>query len=149
MIKKARVEDAKEIKNLIDFWAKRGQMLPRSFSEIYDFLRDYYVFWEEGKIVGVCAMHICWEDLAEVRSLAVREDYMGRGAGKRLVESCLAEKEILGIRNIFVLTYQPRFFQKLGFKQIDRSKLPHKVWADCIKCTKFPDCDEIALIVGS
>lgn len=147
MIRKARTEDVEEIKQIIDFWANKGQMLSRPLSEIYDYLRDYYVFLEEGWIAGVCAMHICWEDLAEVRSLAIREEHRKKKIGKRLVEACISEKEILGICKIFVLTYQPAFFQKLGFQKIDRATLPHKIWADCIKCPKFPDCDEVALIL--
>jgi len=147
MIRKARTEDVKEIKFLIDFWAEKGQMLSRSLSEIYDCLRDYYIYEEKEKILGVCAMHVCWEDLAEIRSLAVREGSIKKKIGKTLVGTCISEKEVLGIHKIFVLTYQPEFFRKLGFKTVDRMILPHKVWADCIKCTKFPDCDEIALVM--
>ena len=101
----------------------------------------------DDNIVGVAALNICWEDLAEVKSLAVREDYQAKGMGRQLVEHCLSEAVVLGIYRVFTLTYQPKFFEKLGFKLVDKSSLPHKIWADCLKCPKFPDCDEIALLV--
>ena len=88
---------------------------------------------------------MCWENLAEIRSLVVREDCGKRGVGKALVESCLAEAHTLGIRRVFVLTYKESFFEKLGFHIIDKADLPHKIWADCLRCAKFPDCDEVAM----
>jgi amino-acid N-acetyltransferase len=87
-----------------------------------------------------------WEDLAEVRSLAVRDDRMGRGVGTELVEACISEAIVLGITRVFALTYKPVFFEKLGFQRVDKSELPHKIWSDCLKCSKFPDCDEVALV---
>jgi amino-acid N-acetyltransferase len=87
-----------------------------------------------------------WEDLAEVRSLAVRDDRMGQGVGTELVEACLSEAIVLGITRVFALTYKPGFFEKMGFKRVDKSELPHKIWSDCLKCSKFPDCDEVALV---
>jgi amino-acid N-acetyltransferase len=124
-------------------------MLPRSLSELYDNLRDFYVYLneEEGNIIGTCAMHICWEDLAEIRSLVVREDFQRRGIGTKLIEACLSEAITLGLYRIFALTYKPNFFLKFGFKIVDKTLLPHKIWADCIKCVKFPECDEIAVLL--
>jgi len=149
MIRKAKITDVREIQRLIELAAKKGEMLSRSLSELYDNLRDYCIFQDEGQdqIIGTCAMHICWEDLAEVRSLVVREEYQHRGIGTKLVEACLSESISLGIYRIFALTYKPDFFRKFGFKVVDKAALPHKIWADCIKCVKFPECDEVAVFL--
>lgn len=147
MIRKARMSDVKTIQNLIAEYAKKGDMLPRSLSDIYENLRDYFVFQEDGgEVVGSAAIHIMWEDLAEVRSLAVRDGRMRRGIGTQLVEACISEAIVLGITRVFALTYKPEFFEKLGFRQVDKAELPHKIWTDCLKCAKFPDCDEVALV---
>ncbi len=148
MIRKADIYDVKAVQGLMKKYADRGQLLPRSLSELYDFVRDLTVFEEKdgGSIIGVCALHVCWEDLAEIRSLAVDEPYQGRGIGSALVTEALAEARGLGIRRAFVLTYQPDFFAKHGFQAVDKASLPHKIWADCVKCVKFPDCDEIAML---
>lgn len=148
MIRKARINDIKAIHGLLAFFASKGLLLPRSLSELYDHLRDYSVLEDDnGELIGVVALHICWENLAEVRSLAVREDQQKKGFGMGLVQHCLNEARLLGITRVFALTYQEEFFKKLGFKPIDKSLLPHKIWADCIRCPKFPDCDEYALIM--
>jgi amino-acid N-acetyltransferase len=122
-------------------------MLPRSLADIYENLRDYFVFLgDDGELIGSAAIHIMWEDLAEVRSLAVRDGKMRRGIGTQLVESCISEAIVLGIGRVFALTYKPEFFEKLGFHIVDKADLPQKIWADCLKCSKFPDCDEVALV---
>ncbi len=147
MIRKARMGDVKAIQKLIAEYARKGDMLPRSLSEIYENLRDYFVCVEDGgEVVGSAAIHIMWEDLAEVRSLAVRGDRMGQGVGTKLVEACISEAILLGIARVFALTYKPEFFEKLGFQRVDKAQLPQKIWTDCLKCSKFPDCDEIALV---
>jgi amino-acid N-acetyltransferase len=147
MIRKARMADVKGIHSLIAEYAKKGDMLPRSLTDIYENLRDYFVFLgDDGELVGSAAIHIMWEDLAEVRSLAVREGKMRRGVGTQLVESCISEAIMLGIARVFALTYKPEFFEKLGFHVVDKAELPQKIWADCLKCSKFPDCDEVALV---
>jgi len=147
MIRKARMGDVKAIQKLVAEYARKGDMLPRSLSEIYENLRDYFVCTADGgEIVGSAAIHIMWEDLAEVRSVAVREDRKRRGVGTRLVEACISEAIVLGIPRIFALTYQPEFFERLGFSRVDKAELPQKIWTDCLKCSKFPDCDEVALL---
>jgi len=147
MIRKARMSDVKGIHGLITEYARKGDMLPRSLADIYENLRDYFVFEEtDGNLVGSAAIHIMWEDLAEVRSLAVREGEMRRGIGTQLVESCISEAIVLGIGRVFALTYKPGFFERLGFHIVDKSELPQKIWTDCLKCSKFPDCDEVALV---
>ncbi|MEC4684445.1 MAG: N-acetyltransferase [Nitrospirota bacterium] len=146
-IRKAATRDVREIHRLVNSFAKREQMLPRSLNEIYETLRDHIVCEDDGgDVTGVCALHILWEDLAEIRSLAVKADVQRQGTGKRLVKSCISEAKRLGIERIFVLTYNPDFFRSLGFVDIDKSELPQKIWGDCLRCHKFPECDEFALI---
>jgi len=147
MIRKARIADVRTIQALIREYARKGDMLPRSLSSIYENLRDYFVYENEnGELIGSAAIHIMWEDLAEVRSLAVLESEMGKGIGTKLAEACISEAIVLGIPRIFALTYRPDFFKRLGFREIDKSELPQKIWTDCLKCAKFPDCDEVALL---
>lgn len=147
MIRKARIGDVKDIQKLLTSFASRGEMLSRSLSELYEALRDFYVFEEEGALLGTSALHIVWEDLAEVRSVAVAESAGRRGIGSQVVGACIDEARALGLKRLFCLTYKPDFFAKFGFKIVDKAELPHKVWGDCIKCVKFPDCDEIAMIL--
>lgn len=146
MIRKATICDVKAIQALINGYADAGQMLPRSLNELYENLRDFSISEQNDSIDGVCALHISWDGLAEIRSLAVRDDKAGRGIGSALVRRCLAEASELGAEKVFVLTYQADFFKKLGFKDVDKKELPHKIWTDCLNCVKFPDCDESALI---
>ncbi|MEW6518297.1 MAG: N-acetyltransferase [Thermodesulfobacteriota bacterium] len=150
MIRNARMADVKAIYHLLQHFSNKGLLLGRSFSSLYDQLRDFHVFVQPDggvdRIVGVGALHICWEDLAEIRSLAVDENFQRQGIGSRLVSVCLAEAETFGIHRVFTLTYQPGFFASLGFTPIDKKELPHKVWSDCINCPKFPDCNEEAMI---
>lgn len=145
-IRKARIQDIKQIQNLINSFAKKDLMLPRSLNELYDNIRDYWVYEVSKKIAGCCALHICWEDLAEIKSLAVSMSCQHKGIGQELVETCLSEAKDLGAKKIFVLTYKPGYFQKFGFKRVKNSCLPHKIWAECINCCKFPNCQEIALL---
>lgn len=147
MMRKAMIGDVRTIQGLIEASASKGEMLPRSLSEIYDHLRDFYICEEDRSLVGVCSLHICWEDLAEIRSLTVSQGERQKGIGSKLVRACLREAKRLGIRKVFVLTYRPSFFQKFGFAIVDKAVLPHKIWSDCLKCVKFPDCDEIAMIL--
>ena len=147
MIRKAQITDVKAIQSLVNQFADSGQMLPRSLNELYEHLRDFHVFEENGSLIGVCALHVSWDGIAEIRSLAVRRDMMKQGIGTDLVRHCLAEAAQLQICRVFVLTYQDGFFRKLGFIDVDKKELPHKIWTDCLNCVKFPDCDESALII--
>ena len=147
MLRKAQIKDVKDIQKLLTFYASRGDMLSRSLAELYEVLRDFYVVEEDGKLLGTAALHIVWEDLAEVRSVAVAEDAGRKGIGSQVVQACIDEARELGLRRVFCLTYKPDFFAKFGFRIVDKSELPHKVWGDCLKCVKFPDCDEIAMIL--
>ena len=147
MIRKAQIADVKDIQRLLMTFANRGDMLSRSLSELYESLRDFYVVEEGGVLLGAAALHVVWEDLAEVRSVAVSEDAGRKGIGSRLVQACISEAREIGLKRIFCLTYKPDFFAKHGFRLVDKAELPHKVWGDCIKCAKFPDCDENAMIL--
>ncbi len=148
MIRNARMEDVKKIYSMLKQFAEKGALLGRSLSSLYDHLRDFKVFIDDetAALSGVCALHICWENLAEIRSLVVADSCQGRGIGTGLVEACISEAAGLGIDRIFTLTYQPAFFRRIGFKNIDKGQLPHKVWSDCLNCSKFPDCNEEAMI---
>ncbi|MHB8110067.1 MAG: N-acetyltransferase [Syntrophorhabdaceae bacterium] len=146
MIRKARVEDVKKIHQLINQSASRGEMLPRSLGELYDNLRDYFVYVENDNIAGTGALHICWENLAEVRSLCVAEFVRKTGIGRALVETCVEEAKLYDIHKLFLLTYQVEFFRKCNFTITDKKVFPQKIWSDCIKCAKFPECDETAMI---
>jgi amino-acid N-acetyltransferase len=148
MIRKATIADVKQIQKLINEFAKREEMLPRALNDLYEALRDFVVSDEGGEIRGVCALHILWEDLAEIRSLAVVRRHQGKGVGKALIAHCLQEARDLGITRVFALTYQTAFFERFGFKKIDKSKLPQKIWGDCLRCPKFPECDEQAVILN-
>ncbi len=146
VVRKARAEDVPAIQELVAYFAARGELLPRTLNELYQHLRDFFVCELDGEIVGISALSLYWEDLAEVRSLAVRETHGGKGLGAALVNACLEEAVTLGIRRVFALTYRPGFFEKLGFRSIEKRELPQKIWKDCIKCAKFTCCDEAALI---
>jgi len=147
MLRKARLRDVKDIQKLLTHYASRGDMLSRSLSELYESVRDFYIFEEEEKLIGACALHIMWDDLAELRSVAVMEGATRHGIGTRLVQACLDEARELGIKRVFCLTYKPEFFGLFGFRIVDKAELPQKVWKDCINCVKFPDCDEIAMLL--
>lgn len=150
MLRKARIGDVKTIHRMINFSAGRGEMLSRSLMDIYGSLRDFYVYVDESKgdLVGVCAMTVIWENLAEIRSLYVEEGYRRQGIGQQLVEACISEAITLELFRIFTLTYKTKFFARLGFHEVDRKTLPEKIWSDCFRCAKYPDfCDEVAMII--
>ncbi len=148
MIRKALLDDVNTIHSLLQFYNIKGELLARPLSKLYDHLRDFWVFEdpETRKIAGCCALQFCWEDLAEIRSLAVDPDFTGHGIGSALTERAIQEAFYFKIKNLFTLTYRPGFFERFGFSIIDKSKLPIKVWSDCIGCVSFPNCDEIALL---
>jgi amino-acid N-acetyltransferase len=150
MLRKARIGDVKTIHRLINISSGKGEMLPRSLMDIYGSLRDFYVFQDEqkGGIIGICAMSIIWDNLAEIRSLYVDEGRRKEGIGRNLVEACISEAITLELFRIFTLTYKREFFGKLNFRDVDRSTLPEKIWSDCFRCSKYPDfCDEAAMIL--
>lgn len=149
MLRKAKISDVKDIHALIDGYAAKGEMLHCALVDLYERVRDFYVVIDDDTddLIGACALHICWEDLAEIRSLAVKERKRMKGIGTKMVTACLEEAVMLGIRKVFALTYHPAFFSRLGFREIEKTTLPHKIWGDCIKCSKFPECDETAMML--
>lgn len=149
IIKKAVAADIESVHRILNFFAEQGLLLARPLSELYERLRQYFVLKTEpmGTVHGVCGLGICWKDLAEIQSLAIVETHQGKGFGRQLVEACLGEARALELNRVFTLTYLPYFFKQFGFKEIEKSCLPHKIWADCLKCPKFPDCDETALML--
>ncbi len=148
-IRKARVQDVKAIHGLLLECFKQGLVLPRSYNELYNHLRDVFVVVppDKGPVVGCGALSITWEDLAEVRSLVVTESLRRKGWGQKLVEACLSEAVTLGIYRVFALTYQTTFFSRQGFVEVSKDTLPQKVWTDCVRCPKFPECDETAMLI--
>lgn len=146
-IEKARIDDPRAIQTLVNTYASRELMLARSLNDVYESLRDFFVCRENGKVVGCVALHISWEGLGEVRSLAVAPEAQGRGIGRALVETACAEARELGMTRLFVLTYVSEFFRRMGFRDFAKEGLPHKIWADCLNCPRFPECDEVALII--
>jgi len=145
-LRKAAVVDVPAIHKLVMQYANMQQMLPVSLSRLYECVRDFFVCETADGVVACAALHVVWEDLAEVRSLAVEPRFQGKGMGRMLVEACKAEAVKLRLPRVFCLTYVPEFFERFGFHQVEKASLPHKVWADCINCPQFPDCDEVPLV---
>ncbi|MBA7467008.1 Amino-acid acetyltransferase [subsurface metagenome] len=145
-VEKARISDVAQMHQLINYFADKGEMLARSLSEIYENIRDYFVVRQGEQVIACAALHVSWSDLAEIKSVAVVEGSQAQRIGFQLVEACLREAKELGISTVFCLTYNPAFFEKCGFSQVEKTELPHKVWGECYRCPKFPDCDEVALI---
>ncbi|ABZ82736.1 acetyltransferase, gnat family [Heliomicrobium modesticaldum Ice1] len=147
ILRKAKMNDVEDIHALISESAAEGLMLARSRSLLYEGLRDITVAEEAGRIVGTGSLHILWEDLAEIRALAIIKDARGKGIGRAIVDMLIKEAKDLGIDRVFALTYQEGFFSKCGFSVVPKELLPHKVWKECIDCPKFPNCDEVAMLL--
>jgi amino-acid N-acetyltransferase len=120
-------------------------MLFRSKAYIFDNLQMFSVAETDGKVVGCCALTVIWSDLAEIKSLAVAEEYQNKGIGRLLVEKAVEQAKNLGVEKVFALTLEPAFFEKQGFKIVDKKTLPMKVWSDCARCPKQENCDETAV----
>ena len=145
-VEKARIDDIPQIHKMVNRFAEKGEMLPRALSELYENIRDFFVVRDAEQLVACAAIHIFWSDLAEIRTVCVVEEMQDQGAGALLIQACLEEAIGLGIETVFCLTYKPDFFEKCGFRQVDKMELPRKVWGECQRCPKFPDCDEVALV---
>jgi amino-acid N-acetyltransferase len=149
LVRKARVSDVTGIYDLLRKFAEEELLLPRSFSNLYEMLQTFYVaeaYPESGKLLGIGALQVAWEDLAEVRSLAVTSDARGMGLGKAITLEVEKDAYLLGIKKMFALTYVPEFFTKLGYKIVSLDTLPQKVWAVCFNCVHYPNCKEIAVV---
>jgi len=145
-VRSAKIDDAKAIYSLINSYAERDKMLFRSMADIYENLQTFTVAELNGNVVGCLSLQVIWSDLAEIKSLAVNKENTGAGVGKALVAAATEQARQLGITRIFALTLNPDFFQKLGFKIVEKDTFPMKVWSDCAKCPKQQNCDEIAVI---
>jgi amino-acid N-acetyltransferase len=145
-IRPARVGDVRAIQELIRTFADRKLMIRRSRGELYESIREFLVAADDSEIIGCAALHVFWEDLAELKCLAVSERAQGRGVGRRLVDACWEAARELEIQNVFTLTYVADFFEKCGYHRIEKTELPHKIWNECVRCPLFPNCNEIALI---
>ena len=147
LIRKARMTDVEPIFALVIEFSRQELLLPRSRADLYDSLRDFLVADLGGKVIGCGALTIEWDNLAEIKTLAVARPYQRRGIGRRLARACLTEARRLDIGKVFALTMVPTFFERLGFERVSRETLPHKVWSECVNCPKFPDCDELAVAI--
>jgi amino-acid N-acetyltransferase len=149
MICKAKIAHVPVIQKILGIFAQEGKLLARPLSELYTNLRDLVVAVDEetGEVIGCCSLHIIWDNLAEIRSLAVLDTHQGRGLGRQLVQACIVEAGDLGISQLFILTYETGFFEHLGFRVVDKNVFPQKIWVDCLQCPKFPNCDEVALVL--
>lgn len=150
-IQKAKVEDVPQIYKLVNKFAKKNLMLPRVLNEIYEKILEFFIIKQNKKVIGCAAIHITWtgkdqDVLAEIRSLAIEENYQKKGLGTALVNKIEEEAKKLGVKQIFALTFVPEFFKKLGYKVIPRETLPHKVWTECINCPFFIECKEVPVI---
>jgi amino-acid N-acetyltransferase len=145
-IQKACIDDVPQIHRMINHFADKDEMLPRALSELYENLRDLFVVRDDTGVIACASLHIYWEDMAEIRGVAVTENSQGQDIGASLAKACIDEARELHIPTIFCLTYKPAFFERLGFRPVDKMNLPRKVWAECYTCPKFPNCDEVALI---
>jgi amino-acid N-acetyltransferase len=145
-VRRARVGDVPRLYEIINYYAARGDMLPKTMDQLYNRVRNFNVAVADGEVVGSAALHITWADLAEVVSVAVHPDFQGRGLGRLLIEPLYAEARELGIPTLFTLTLQVGFFSRLGFRELPKLRLPHKIWQDCTTCFKQDRCDEIAMV---
>lgn len=144
--RRATFRDVESIHKIVNYYAEQGLMLARSRNSIYENLRDFILAEENGNVVGVGALHLVWDELAEIRAMAIAPDYAGKGVGMSIVGKLAEDARELGVKTLFTLTYQPGFFGKAGFHEVPKERLSQKVWKDCINCSKFPNCDEIAMI---
>ncbi len=144
--RRATFRDVESIHRIVNYYAEQGLMLARSRNSIYENLRDFILAEENGNVVGVGALHLVWDELAEIRAMAIAPDYAGKGVGMSIVRQLAEDARELGVKTLFTLTYQPGFFGKAGFHEVPKERLSQKVWKDCINCSKFPNCDEIAMI---
>ena len=146
-VEKANISEVPRIHKLVNSFAGRGEMLARPLSEIYENIRDFVVVRKGKRIIGCAALHVLWSDLAEIKSVAVDEEIQRQGVGNKLVAACLKDAEELGIETVFCLTYKPKFFEKMGLKEVEKMTLPQKIWTECYRCSKFPNCDETAMTI--
>jgi amino-acid N-acetyltransferase len=145
--RKAKMSDVENLHQLITEFANKELMLPRSRNTLYETLREFTIIEDQGQLVGAAALHIIWDNLAEIRALAIKEEYQRQGVGQQLIDILLKEALEMAIYQVFALTYQVEFFKKNGFNEVSKDDLSQKVWKECINCPKFPNCDEVAMTI--
>jgi amino-acid N-acetyltransferase len=145
-VEPARLSDVAAIHELVTYWADRGDMLHRPPGEIFEAIRDFKVARVDGQLVGCGSLRIMGTDLAEVRSLAVREDTQTKGIGAAIVAACVEDARHFGLDRVFALTYKPGFFEKQGFRIANVMEFPQKVWGECVRCPFFTNCKEVAVV---
>ncbi len=146
-VRPARVDDVPQIHALIKTHAERGKMIQRLMDELYANVREFVVCAIDGRVVGCAAVHIFWSDLAELKCLAVHDDYQGHGIGRGMCEACVEDMRRLGVRRLFTLTSAPAFFERVGYCKVDKDSLPRFIWGECVRCPSFPVCNEDALVM--
>ncbi len=146
IFRKAKMSDVEKLHTLINEQAQQGLMLARSRNVLYENIREFTIAVEAAEVLGCGSLHIVWDNLAEIRALAVKDTHRGQGIGKKIIAELLQEARELEISKVFALTYQADFFQKCGFAEVHKEEMPHKVWKECINCPKFPNCDEAAFV---
>ena len=148
MIRKAKYNDVESIQNLICIFSETGKVLFRSLDEIKENISSFWVYEKNDQLIGVCSLKKDWGRLVELRSLGVDPRYSGQGIGTKMVEASLKEALSTDCDTLFVLTYAVSMFKRLGFRTIDKERLPHKVWNDCNACLHQENCDETAMVLS-
>jgi amino-acid N-acetyltransferase len=149
IVEKAKATDVPAIYSILRGFSTQGLLLPRSYVNIYESLQTFYVARapeDPSTVVGVAALQVAWNNLAEVRSLAVLEEHRGKGYGQALTLAVESDARSLAIERMFVLTYVPNFFLKMGYEIVSLEYLPQKIWAVCFNCVHYPDCQEVSLV---
>jgi amino-acid N-acetyltransferase len=146
-IRPARVSDVRQMHKIVEFYADNKEMLHRSLNSIYENIQEYIVAEEDGKIIGCGALHVAWEDLAEIKALAIAPEYRRKKLGTKIAEQLQENAKKLGVKKVFSLSFKPDFFIRLGYSVIPKETLPHKIWSECINCHLFPDCGEVPLLL--
>jgi amino-acid N-acetyltransferase len=146
-IRPAKVSDVKQMNKIVEFYADNKEMLHRSLNSIYENIQEYIVAEEDGKVIGCGALHVAWEDLAEIKALAIAPEHRRKKLGTKIVAQLQENAKNLGVKKVFSLSFKPDFFIKLGYRVIPKETLPHKIWSECINCHLFPDCGEVPLLL--
>lgn len=147
-IEKATITDVPKIHKLVNDFADQGEMLHRPLTELYENVRDFMVIRNGDALAGCASLHVVWADLAEIKAVAVSEEHQAQGLGQTLMQACIDEAKNLGIATVFVLTHKPGYYGKLGFRLAEVMSLPRKVWGECLRCPKFPHCNELAMVMN-
>jgi amino-acid N-acetyltransferase len=145
-IRQASLDDVPGIAALVERFARNGEILPRRIEDIYQTVREWVVAKEDGQIIGCASLVVLWADMAEIRSLVVVPEAQGKGIGRQLMAALLVQAARMELPQVIALTRRPGFFVKLGFRTVPRESLPRKMWKDCVHCTKFVGCDEVAMV---